>query len=190
MDQSALVTLLVAVLSAAQPAPKPPVAPAAGETPRLLPAPPQISETLPPALAPPNFSGSPNRAGGEPRYLREPIIYCSDIRGERPNLTDISLVRPFRVVVASDQVMLRRLAEFMREHNCGVTIEGYSDERGTEAAKRRAAFQRAEAVRDYLVQLLPEAQRVRPDQFNVNGRGELRGSGLTPAQKQIARVIM
>jgi outer membrane protein OmpA-like peptidoglycan-associated protein len=122
--------------------------------------------------------------------MRQPVIYCNDVNGERPELLDVRLVRPFGVTGPRERNMLRRVAEFMREHNCGVTIEGYSDERGSEAAKWRAALQRAEAVREYLVRGLPESQRVRPDQLDVQGKGELQNPSLPREQKQIARVVM
>jgi outer membrane protein OmpA-like peptidoglycan-associated protein len=122
--------------------------------------------------------------------MRQPVIYCSDVDGERPQLADIRLVRPFSVTGPTEQNMLRRLAEFMRKHNCGATIEGYSDERGSEAAKQRAALQRAEVVRNYLVQGLPESERIRPDQLDVKGKGELQDPALPREEKQIARVVM
>jgi outer membrane protein OmpA-like peptidoglycan-associated protein len=62
---------------------------------------------------------------------------------------------------------LTKLAEMVSSGDRHLTIEGYTDSRGSTESNRRLSMERAEAVRDFLVQ-----QGVPPDRLTAVGMGE------------------
>lgn len=98
---------------------------------------------------------------------QEPAPACRTVNGARlPQLTDIKLDKP-AVLSTNDKEMLGRLAVFMREQNCKVVVQGFR----VPGAKENEDLERANAVKDFLTKDLPEPQRVRSNQVEVQAKG-------------------
>lgn len=126
MDQTALIILMSAALLSGKPAPTLPRGgpPATGASEDA-----KVAPSVRPATDAGRAESSSPSNGAEP-YMRPPIPFCRSVANEAPRLGDIALQRPFKVTAPAGRAMLNDLAAFMREHNCGVRIEGYADDRG------------------------------------------------------------
>jgi outer membrane protein OmpA-like peptidoglycan-associated protein len=136
---------------------------------------------------------APIKDSGKPTqdYLVRPVLYCHSVNGEKPQLADIKLDNPnSKQLAPDDQQKLQTLADFMRQHDCGVRIEGYTD-LVPKNRKTQDDVTRAQTVSDYLTNGLPEPQRVPADHVSIDGKGVLgTPPGLSPDQKKIARIIL
>lgn len=126
------------------------------------------------------------------RYLRPPVpgvLWCRETKAELPKIEDINLDKPEQLP-AEDHEKLKALADFLRKQDCGVRIEGYSDERGNDKAKKDRSQKRADTVKAYLTTKLTEASRVRAEQVDAVGKGEMHEADhTTREQKNVARIV-
>jgi outer membrane protein OmpA-like peptidoglycan-associated protein len=136
---------------------------------------------------------TPTKDGAKPSqdYLVPPVLYCHSVSGEKQQLADIKLDNPnSKQLSPDDQQKLQKLAEFMRQHNCGVRVEGYTDSM-PKNRRTQDDLTRAKTVMDYLTNGLPEPQRVPADHVAADGKGVLdTPPGLTVDQKKVARIIL
>lgn len=124
-------------------------------------------------------------------YLVRPIPYCHAVSAEKPQLADIKLDNAnSKQFTPDDQKNLQKLAEFMRQHDCGVRVEGYTDS-VPKNKRTQDDLDRAKTVMNYLTTGLPESQRVPADHIATDAKGVLdTPPGLPAGQKRIARIIL
>lgn len=115
---------------------------------------------------------------------QKPAPACNTIAGTKPAVPDVVLNEP-SALSSADKGRLATLAGFMRQHNCRIVVQGFTDVAGKDRQDDRA---RAQSIMDYLTRELPEAQRVRLNQVTIEAKGV-----LNPAKRQqptkIARVV-
>jgi outer membrane protein OmpA-like peptidoglycan-associated protein len=114
------------------------------------------SATPPPA----NFPPPP-----PPPSLAKPTAKIVDKMTLRVNFNvDQAIIR------SGDKADLDRVAGFVKKYpNAKIELDGYTDDRGTEAHNRRLSEKRAQAVKQYLI----EEAGVDPSRISAIGRGEL-----------------